>query len=151
MLFMAVVGFIAWSADAILIFPSLGPTAYLLAYDKGVSYSAGVVIGGHCCGIAGGLVSYTLVVEPYILSGLIDAFSVAGGWLAMGAVISLGITVFLMLLFQVSHPPACATTLIISLGILPAWGDSIVILAGVTVLYLCYRVYHRLARGTNEP
>jgi hypothetical protein len=37
-----------------------------------------------------------------------------------------------------SHPPACATTLIISLGILPEWSDGLVIFMSVIIIYLFY-------------
>lgn len=148
MVFMAVVGLVAWAADAMLIFPSLGPSAYLLAYDNNFSYTARTVIGGHLCGVVGGLTSYILIVEPYVFTGMINAFSIDGAWLILGSVLALGITVLLMLLFQASHPPACATTLIISLGILPTLADSAVILLAVILLYLCYQVFQRFSKKT---
>lgn len=106
---------IVWSVGAPFIFPRLGPTAYILAFDQKRSHSARGVIGGHACGILGGLVSYYLIVDSYNLLMITETVSTPGIFLGLGAVLAIAITTFLMLLFQVSHPPACATTLIISL------------------------------------
>jgi CBS-domain-containing membrane protein len=109
------------------------------------------VIGGHACGILGGLVSYYLVVDPYSLLLLSEAVSTPGIFLGLGAVLSIAITTFLMLMFQVSHPPACATTLIISLGILPYWYDGLVILIAVVILYYVYWVYQKISSNLGLP
>ena len=150
-LFILVLSIIAWALGAPFIFPSLGPTAYILAFDQKRSHSARVVIGGHACGILGGLVSYYLVVDPYSLLLLSEAVSTPGIFLGLGAVLSIAITTFLMLMFQVSHPPACATTLIISLGILPYWYDGLVILIAVVILYCVYWVYQKITSDLGLP
>jgi len=150
-LFILVLSIIAWALGAPFIFPSLGPTAYILAFDQKRSHSARVVIGGHACGILGGLVSYYLVVDPYSLLLLSEAVSTPGIFLGLGAVLSIAITTFLMLMFQVSHPPACATTLIISLGILPYWYDGLVILIAVVILYYVYWVYQKISSNLGLP
>ncbi len=137
-LYILVLSLIAWFSGAPFIFPSLGPTAYILAFDQKRTYSARVVIGGHACGIFGGLLSYYLVVNPYNLLMLSEAVSTPGIFLGLGAVLAIAITTFMMLWFKVSHPPACATTLIISLGILSHWYDGLVILIAVVILYYIY-------------
>lgn len=142
---MAILGLIAWAFGMAFIFPSLGPSAYVLAFGTGVSTSAKEVIGGHACGIFAGLLSYHLLVDPYAFSHLSVPFSDAGLWLTIGSVMALAMTVFLMLIFQASHPPACATTLIISLGILPGWFDGMIILFAVIILYMAYLGINRLA------
>lgn len=58
--------------------------------------------------------SYYLVVGPFNLLMHNEAVSLPGIFLGSGAVLTISITTFLMLVFQVSHTPACATTLIIS-------------------------------------
>lgn len=147
-LFILVLSLIAWALGTPFIFPSLGPTAYILAFDRKRSHSARVVIGGHACGIIGGLISYYLVVDPNNLLMLTEAISTPGIFLGAGAVLAIAISTFLMLLFQVSHPPACATTLIISLGILPYWYDGIIILIAVVILYYTYWVFQKM---TSDP
>lgn len=147
-LFILVLSLFAWVSGTPFIFPSLGPTAYILAFDQKRSHSARVVIGGHACGILGGLASYYLVVDPYNLLMITETLSTPGIFLGLGAVLAIAITTFLMLWFQVSHPPACATTLIISLGILPYWYDGLVILIAVVILYSIYRICQRII---SEP
>lgn len=143
-LFILVLSLIAWISGAHFIFPSLGPTAYILAFDQNQTYTARVVIGGHACGILGGLLSYSLIVDPYNLFMLSDSVSSPGIFLGLGAVLAISITTFLMLWFRVSHPPACATTLIISLGILPHWNDGLIILIAVVTLYYTYWIYQKM-------
>lgn len=143
---MALLGLVAWMAGAPFLFPSLGPTAYLLGYSDRFEHTARVVIGGHLCGILGGLASYHLIAGPATLMQLGEAFSASGLALAGGAVAAVTLTVFLMLIFNASHPPACATTLIISLGILPEWTDAVIILVAVTIIYLAYLIWHRVRK-----
>lgn len=150
-LFILVLSLIAWVSGAPFIFPSLGPTAYILAFDLRRSHSAKVVIGGHACGILGGLASYYLVVDPYNLFMITETASTPGIFLGLGAVLAIAITTFLMLWFQVSHPPACATTLIISLGILPHWYDGLIILIAVIILYYIYRICQRIILEPGLP
>ncbi|MEX0662860.1 MAG: HPP family protein [Balneolaceae bacterium] len=147
-LFIFLMSFVAWITGNFFIFPSLGPTAYILAFDRKISHSASVVIGGHACGVLGGLAAYYLIVDPYNLLMLTEAFSFAGLYLGLGSVLAVAITTFLMIWFNVSHPPACATTLIISLGILPEWIDGIIILLAVGILYLGYWIFQK---ATKDP
>lgn len=143
-LFILVLSFIAWVSGTPFIFPSLGPTAYILAFDRSLNHTSKVVVGGHACGIIGGLASYHLFVNPLDLVMIAEPLSSAGLYIGLGAVVAIAITTFLMLIFQVSHPPACATTLIVSLGILPHWIDGLIILAAVTILYYSYWLYQKL-------
>jgi hypothetical protein len=151
-LFIFLMGVVSWITGNPFIFPSLGPTAYVLAFDRKISHSARVVIGGHGCGILGGLISYYLIVAPYDFQMIISPFASSAFYLSLGAVFAIAITAFLMLYFQVSHPPACATTLIISLGIMPHWFDGIIILIAVVILYYAYRIYslqYAIPKGMN--
>lgn len=140
-LFIGILGSVAWITGAAFIFPSLGPTAYLLAFDNKLAHSARVVIGGHFCGVTGGLISYFLIVDPHNIQLLTEPLSAAGFQLAAGSAVALGITVLMMLYLNVSHPPACATTLIISLGFLPTLYNSFIIIVAVSILYIVYRLF----------
>jgi hypothetical protein len=51
-------------------------------------------------------------------------------------VLSVGLTTVIMLLTDTSHSPACATTLIISLGLLPTFMDGGLIMLAVAVMFL---------------
>jgi hypothetical protein len=143
-LFILILSLIAWVSGTAFIFPSLGPTAYVLAFDRRLSHTPKVVIGGHACGVVGGLISYHLLVNPLELAMITEPLSSAALYIGLGAVFAIALTAFLMLTFQVSHPPACATTLIISLGILPTWLDGLIIMAAVVILYLSYWIFQKL-------
>lgn len=144
-------GVVAWMTGASFIFPSLGPTAYILAFDRKVSHSARVVIGGHACGVAGGLAGYHLIATPHTLMILGDAFALPALLLGLAAVVSIALTSFLMLWLKVSHPPACATTLIISLAMLSKVTDGLVILLAVSVLYAGYWILQKSIGPSDSP
>jgi CBS domain-containing membrane protein len=98
------------------IFPSLGPTAFLFFYTPTAPpASPRNTLIGHAIGGSAGWLSLALF-------GLTDA----GPALTTGvtvprvlaAALSLGLTSGLMVLLRAPHPPAGATTLIVSLGLL---------------------------------
>src|SRR5215469_608108 len=98
------------------VFPSLGPTAYQLFFSPRAESSAprNTLIGhfiGLVCGYAGFRVA-GMPVSTALASGDFDWRPV------VAAALSLGSTAALMILLKASHPPASATTLIVSLGII---------------------------------
>lgn len=131
-------GFIAWYSGNAFIFPSLGPTAYLMAVDWKSKLSLREVLGGHICGVIGGSVSYYWIVSPATMINLSGLQSEAGFQIALGAGLAIFLTSALMVLTKTGHAPACATTLIISLGFLPKIKDGLIIIFAVGVLYLLY-------------
>lgn len=148
-LLLSIAGLLAWIFGEPLIFPSIGPTAYVLAFSSKRKYSARVILGGHLCGATGGLISYNLIVSPNHLHLLSDPLSQAGLALVGGSVLALFLTVLFMLAFSASHPPACATTLIISLGILSTWMEVFLIMLAVLFIYLAYTLYFSYRRDTE--
>jgi CBS-domain-containing membrane protein len=114
------------------IFPSLGPTAFLFFYTPlAPAASPPNAIYGHLIGVAAGWGSL-------LLFGLTDA----GPALAEGvdgarvgaAALSLGLTSGAMVLLRAPHPPAGATTLIISLGILTEPLQMLILMVAVLLL-----------------
>jgi CBS-domain-containing membrane protein len=125
------------------IFPSLGPTAFLFFYAPLTpAASPRNAIIGHLIGAAAGWVSLASF-------GLLGAGpAVAGGVTAArvgAAALSLGLTSGIMVLVRAPHPPAGATTLIVSLGILHTPGQLAVLMAAVALLALQAIVINRLA------
>ncbi len=118
--------------DEPMIFPSLGPTAFLLvAQSANPVNSPRSVLVGHAAGLLAGSAALHLF-------GLADAGSavvegVTGA--RIGAVgLSVGLTAALLLGLRSLHAPACATTLIVSLGLLPRFGQHVVMLGAVVVM-----------------
>jgi CBS-domain-containing membrane protein len=114
------------------IFPSLGPTAFLFFYTPLAPPAAPRnAIIGHLIGAAAGWGSLAVFglrdVGPAITTG------VTGPRIAAAA-LSLGLTAGVMILCKAPHPPAGATTLIISLGIMRSLEEIAVLMLAVILL-----------------
>ncbi len=125
------------------IFPSLGATAFLLFFAP-LSAAAAPrnVFLGHAIGAIVGWICLAMM-------GLLDAPSalVAGvDWpRVMVAALSLGLTGALMVLFNCAHPPAGATALIVSLGLMPDLEQIPILLVAVLLLLVQAFAMNRLA------
>ncbi len=114
------------------LFPSLGPTAFLLYYRPlAAASSPRNSVIGHLIGAVMGwasLVLFGLLAEPPALTSGVS-------WARAGAAaLSLGGTSGLMVLLRAAHPPAGATTLIVSLGMMPHLWQIPVLMAAVMLL-----------------
>ncbi|MBV9259229.1 MAG: HPP family protein [Ktedonobacteraceae bacterium] len=125
------------------IFPSLGPTAFLFFYTPTApAASPRNTIIGHAVGAAAGYLS--LVVTGLTLAG--PALSVGVTWpRVIAAALSLGLTAGVMVLLKAPHPPAGATTLIVSLGILRQPWQLVLLMVAVVLLTLQALAINRLA------
>jgi len=125
------------------IFPSLGPTAFLFFYTPTApAASPRNTLIGHAVGAIAGYLS--LVVTGLTAAG--PALSVGVTWpRVIAAALSLGLTAGVMVLLKAPHPPAGATTLIISLGILHQPWQIALLMAAVVLLTTQAIVINRLA------
>src|SRR5215467_6716333 len=125
------------------IFPSLGPTAFLFFYTpRAPSASPRNTVIGHTIGVLAGYLS--LVVTGLTVAG--PALAVGVTWpRVIAAALSLGLTSGLMVLFKSPHPPAGATTLIISLGLITKPLFLLVLMLAVLLLTLQALAINRLA------
>lgn len=125
------------------IFPSLGPTAFLFFYTPTApSASPRNTIVGHAIGALMGYLS--LVVTGLTMAGPATVIGVT--WpRVIAAALSLGLTAGLMVLLKSPHPPAGATTLIVSLGILRQPWQLVLLMVAVIVLTLQALIINRLA------
>lgn len=134
---------IAHFADSAFIFPSLGPTAFLVFYRPLAASSAPRnALLGHLVGALAGwgsLAAFGLLDAPPIIAGDVS-------WERVGAAaLSLGATSGAMIGLRVPHPPAGATTLIVSLGLMPHAWQIPVLMGAVAVLLAQAVVINRLA------
>jgi CBS-domain-containing membrane protein len=125
------------------IFPSLGPTAFLLFYTPLVAAaSPRNTLGGHAIGAAAGYLAL-------VVFGLTDAAPALATEVTTArvgaAALSLGLTSGAMVWAGVPHPPAGATTLIVSLGILREPEQLAVLMLAVALLVVQGFVINRLA------
>ncbi|QDT15518.1 HPP family protein [Alienimonas californiensis] len=142
----ASVGLVAILAHATrspFLFPSLGPTAFLLFYEPTAAASSPRnALLGHLVGAVAGWLSLAafglLDAAPALRAGVSWAYAGA-------AALSLGSTSAIMILLRAPHPPAGATTLIVSLGLMPHLWQIPVLLAAVFLLLVQAFVINRLA------
>jgi len=130
------------------VFPSLGPTAFLLFYSPTQPVaSPRNTLGGHLIGVCAGYLAL-------VIFGLTDhgpALAQGVHWTNVGAAaLSLGLTSGAMIWFKIPHPPAGATTLIVSLGILHQPWQLAVLMLAVALLVVQGFVINRLA-GIEYP
>lgn len=125
------------------IFPSLGPTAFLFFYTPlAPAASPRNTICGHLVGVLAGWGS----LAAFGLRHAGPALSVGVSGQRVGAAaLSLGLTAGVMVLLRVPHPPAGATTLIISLGLLRSPTQLAILMLAVVVLTLQALTINRLA------
>jgi hypothetical protein len=134
-LLFTVLGAIAWATGQPFVFPSLGPSAFLLAFDRRSERErAARIVGSHLIGGAAGLTAWWLIAAGGSLTATPPAFSPAGFRLAASATVSLVATSWAMIATDAVHAPACATTLIVSLGLLSTPTEVAIIVASVSVL-----------------
>ncbi len=129
----------AWVLGRPLIFPSLGPSAFALVLDENENRVRRVV-GGHLIGVLSGLLAYHVLAHGLTLAALSPPLSAAGLGIVASGVVSITLTVAVMSAARADHAPACATTLIVSLGVLPSLVDGALIMAAVTGMFLTHRL-----------
>ena len=138
-----IMAFAALVTGQAFVFPSLGPTAFLLFYTPLLPASSPRnTLGGHAIGAAAGYLAL-------VVFGLTDAApALAAGMTGArvgAAALSFGLTSGAMVWARVPHPPAGATTLIVSLGILREPEQLAVLMLAVALLVAQGFVINRLA------
>jgi CBS domain-containing membrane protein len=130
------------------IFPSLGPTAFLLFYTPTVpTASPRNTLCGHAIGAVAGYLS--LAIFGLLHAG--PALVVGVSWARVGAAaLSLALTSGVMVWLRVPHPPAGATTLIVSLGLITTTPKLGVLMLGVLLLVAQGFAINRIA-GVPYP
>ena len=125
-----------------LFFPSLGPTAFLLfETPMAATSSPRNTLVGHLVAILAGALSlalFGLLDHPSVLQEGVTLARVGAGAL------SVALTGAVLLLLRSSHPPAGATTLIVSLGFLQMSREMVELMAGVVLLTVAGWAINRL-------
>ena len=150
-LYVFVNGFITIAVLALLalvsrnpfVFPSLGPTAYLLFFSPlAKTCSPRNTILGHAIGLICGYAAFVVTGAGALPFGVHPGIF----WpRILAAALSLSATGAFMVLFDISHPPAGATTLIVSLGIISLPRELVIIEVAVFLLVAQALAINRLA------
>ena len=134
-----VLGAVAWLSGQPFVFPSLGPSAFLLAFERRADRGRlGRIVASHAIGGVAGLLAYTLLGAGATLTATPPPGSVAGLHLVLSGVCSIVLTSWGMIATDTNHAPACATTLIVSLGLLSTPVQALTIVVSVVVLVLAH-------------
>jgi CBS domain-containing membrane protein len=144
----ALLSVVAMISGTAVVFTSLGPTAYLLFFTpRAPAASPKHALWGHLIGLACGWGALWITglthAPPVTMEGVTKMRILA-------AALSLGVTAAAMVLLHVSHPPAGATTLIVSLGFITRPWELVVIEAAVAALLVHATIMNRLA-GIDYP
>lgn len=144
----ALLALLAVFTNSPFVFPSLGPTAYLLFIAPlAENSSPRNTILGHAIGLICGYAAFALTGAANL------PFGVHAGvyWpRILAAALSLSTTGAFMVLLRAGHPPAGATTLIVSLEIISKPKELVIIEAAVFILVVQALVINRLA-GLSYP
>jgi CBS domain-containing membrane protein len=144
----AILGMFAMVSKSPFLFPSLGASAILMFYSPPLpTASPRSVVVGHAIGIACGFAALMLTGLQNSPSALVIGID---GPRIIAAALSLGATGALMVFFRVTHPPAGATALIISLGVFTRPYQLPIMELAVIVLTLQAIVVNKLA-GVDYP
>jgi CBS-domain-containing membrane protein len=130
------------------VFPSLGPTAFLFFFTpRAPAATPRHTLYGHAIGIVCGYLALRLFGLEHAPPAMVTGVSAAR---VGAAALSLASTGALMILLKAAHPPAGATTLIISLGIVTSPFHLVVIEIAVAILTVQAIAINRLA-GIDYP
>jgi hypothetical protein len=148
LLTMALSGGVAWALKEPLLFPSLGATAFLMFETPmaEVSSPRNAVIGH----LVGGAVAYfwlyvfDLVGQP---SAIQTGFT---GDRAAAVALSVAFTGMILRLIRAAHPPAGATTVIVSVGLLHNSHQMIILALGVLLVVIPAGIINRVL-GVPAP
>ncbi len=142
-----VVGALGIATNQPLLFPSLGPTAFLQVEDPELRVARLYnTVVGHIVGIFAGLISVFLLHLSHAPSPMVTGILTTDRILA--STFAVALTIALGLLLRASHPPACATTLLIALGgFAPTLQVVLIVLAGVVLIGVIGEFFRRYRLG----
>jgi CBS domain-containing membrane protein len=140
---LTVVGLIAHIAHEAFLFPSLGPTAFIVFFAAASRQAAPRnVVCGQLIGVAAGIVAVVglgLREEPVNLDDITIRRLLA-------ALLAVAITFIVMTWLGVEHAPAAATTLIVALGVVRSASGFAAVVAAIVVTTVLAFVINRAFR-----
>ena len=139
---MVLVGAIACLAGQPWLIPSLGPTAYLQAETPAHPASRFYnTVVGHLIGLLAGFAAVVILnawQSPALFSD--HQLVLTRVW---ASAVALALTLLGALFLKASHPPAAATTLLVTLGAIRTMQDALNAMAGVLILALFGTAFRR--------
>ncbi len=148
---LAVIAVAAYLTRLPLLFPPLGPSAFiLLRTPMAPAASPRSVILSHALALAAGLASVHFVGLLFPEAQLLGADAM--NWpRVMSLLLAMGVASAAMIVVRCSHPPAAATALIAGMGLLRTPAQIAGLLAAAVILVAQAFVLHRLLSGLPYP
>lgn len=148
---MAILGIAAYLTSWPMIFPSLGPTIFLMFYAPSSPLSAPRnAIFGHVGAVLIGLLCYWITLKlnaTGIVEGVLDNSSLP---IILESSVALGLTGVFMTITGFIHPPAASSALIASLGLMPNWHNVLVMITALGLVSAQAWLMHRV-NGVKFP
>ena len=140
---LVLLGALSIVSGEVLLIPAVGASAYLVFTAPGAEVSAPRnVLIGHAVGALLGLAMLQLFGLQTAAGGLLQPLA----WSRVGAVAaSLAATVGVLRILDCPHPPAGATTMIVSVGLLPRMSHVLHFFMGATVVVVYATLVYRPA------
>ena len=141
-------GLIALALHQPLLFPSLGPTAYL-AFERPTEANSSVrnALIGHGLALLIALAALQVFGLANHPPALQEGMTIAR---LIAAVLALAITSAVLVMLDAEHPPAGATSLLVTLGLFKGLQGALVIVAGVLIVVTASFLINR-ALGVRMP
>ena len=132
------------------LFPSLGPTAYLQVETpelKSARFYNTIV--GHYVGIGAGLVGIA-IFGLWSTPSVLVSHHLLPAWVGAAA-IAIFLTIIINMFLRSSHPPAAATTLLVSLGAFRTPSQISALIAGVLIVAIVGEIFRKIRTGGGKP
>ena len=138
----AIIATIAAFTKQPFLFPSLGPTAFLIFYDtRGRQSAPRCVFFGHLIGVLAGYLALVLFGLTMVTPDLTNITAPRIG----AAMLCLCLTASLMVWLRVPHSPAASTTLMVGLGLIRTPEQLSVLMLAVVLMIAQGVLINRLA------
>ena len=138
----AIVATIAALTKQPFLFPSLGPTAFLLFYDaQGAQAAPRNVFCGHAIGLLAGYLALVIFGLTAATPDLTDITAPRIG----AVILCLVLTVSFMIWLHVPHSPAASTTLMVGLGLIRTPLQLTILMIAVVLMIVLGTIINRLA------
>ena len=142
---------VAYLTDLPLIFPPLGPSAFILFYTPmSMSASPRNCILSHTMAVLAGLFSLHLFAMIFPSAGLLD-FEIMNWYRVTAIALAMGLISIMMIVAKSTHPPAAASALIAAMGYLENPIQLLGIISAVVLLVLEAFLFNRLLGGLPYP
>lgn len=148
----AILGVLSWLTGLGFLLPSLGPSIFLFATlpDDEMNYPRRI-IGGQFIGAISGIIAFQLLVGHPITGDPIPPRSILGLRQVLSTFLAAALTTTGMFITGFEHPPAYATTLIISLGFIDGINGAIVFFGAVVIVASTHELFGKRLPIWNLP